>query len=105
MNSAGMASTGYRASPIHTSMCGLADRHPATTIATCPVHGYGREDEMAIDTTAPRSRRALLTAGIGALGALAATAIGRPDPVAAATDTTAVHKGVNNPTSAETRIT
>jgi hypothetical protein len=60
---------------------------------------------MAIETTAPRSRRALLTAGIGALGALAATAIGRPDPVAADTDTSAVHKGVNNPTSAETRIT
>src|SRR3954463_322063 len=65
----------------------------------------GGTHQMAIDTTAPRSRRGLLTAGIGALGALVATAVARPDPGAADTDTSAGHKGGTNSTSAETRIT
>jgi hypothetical protein len=39
---------------------------------------------MAIDTTSPRTRRALLTAGFGAVAATVATAIGRVSPVYAA---------------------
>jgi hypothetical protein len=41
---------------------------------------------MAIDTLAPRTRRALLGAALGAAGATVATAIGRPIPVRAAGD-------------------
>lgn len=39
---------------------------------------------MAIDSTTPRSRRAMLAAGLGALGATVATAIGRPTVTRAA---------------------
>jgi hypothetical protein len=39
---------------------------------------------MTIDTTTSRTRRALLTGGIGGLASLAASARGRPHPVAAA---------------------
>jgi hypothetical protein len=42
------------------------------------------EAAMAIDTRAPRSRRALLAAGLGGLGATVLQAIGRPRPAAAA---------------------
>jgi hypothetical protein len=40
---------------------------------------------VAIDTTAPRSRRAILAGALGGAGALIATAIGRAAPVSAAT--------------------
>jgi hypothetical protein len=40
---------------------------------------------MALDTTTPRSRRALLAAAFGGLAAMAAQAIGRPQPVEAGT--------------------
>ncbi len=39
---------------------------------------------MAIDTTAPRSRRAILAGALGGAGALVASAIGRAAPVSAA---------------------
>lgn len=52
-----------------------------------------------------RTRRMLLTGGLGGLGAWLAGAVTRPQPALAATDAAAVHKGVNNPTSALTTIT
>lgn len=39
---------------------------------------------MSIDTTMPRSRRAVLAAAVGGLAALAAQALGRPLPARAA---------------------
>lgn len=39
---------------------------------------------MAIDPAAPRTRRAILAAGLGGLAATVLTAVGRPSPVAAA---------------------
>ena len=52
-----------------------------------------------------RTRRALLAGGLGGLGAWLAGAVTRPQPALATTDPAAVHKGVNNPTSAITTIT
>jgi hypothetical protein len=55
------------------------------------------------ETSAPRSRRALLTAAAGAAAAVAATAVA---PVTAlAHDADDVQKGVDNPTAAVTSIT
>ena len=51
---------------------------------------------MSVDTTGPRSRRALLGAGIGALAAAALAAIGRPASTAAA-DGDSVILGQANP--------
>jgi hypothetical protein len=39
---------------------------------------------MTVDTTVPRSRRALLAASVGGLAALAVAALGRPDRAFAA---------------------
>ena len=60
---------------------------------------------MAIDTNSPRSRRAMLGAGLGALAATVASAIGRP-LAARATDGDIVHVGDFNITgnTEETRI-
>jgi hypothetical protein len=60
---------------------------------------------MAIDTNSPRSRRAMLGAGLGALAATVASAIGRP-LAARATDGEIVHVGDFNVTgnTLETRI-
>ena len=57
---------------------------------------------MAIDTTSPRSRRALLAAAAGgAIGAVV-TKLGSPDPAAAAS--TAMMTETTNTTSASTRV-
>ena len=58
---------------------------------------------MTAHDSAPRSRRALLTAAAGAVGALAATAA--LPAVVAAHDTDDVQKGVDNPTTATTTVT
>lgn len=57
---------------------------------------------MAIDTTAPRSRRALLLGAAGGLAALAAQALGRPTPVRATHGD--VHLGGTNQTTTMTVI-
>lgn len=59
---------------------------------------------MAIETTTPRSRRALLAAGLGAIGATVASALGRPAGVRAA-DGEPVLLGTANTASAPTTIT
>jgi hypothetical protein len=59
---------------------------------------------MAIDKEAPRSRRALLGAALGATGALVAGALGRPDAVRAGTDGDVVLGG-NNDANSTTRVT
>jgi len=58
---------------------------------------------MAIDETAPRSRRALLAAAAGAAGAIAASAA-IPGSIRAA-DPDDVVKGTDNPTTATTTVT
>jgi hypothetical protein len=58
---------------------------------------------MAIDTSVPRTRRALLTGGIGGLAALLASALGRPLPAAAGSDGDVV-LGAANLTSATTLL-
>ena len=58
---------------------------------------------MAIDTSAPRSRRAILAAAIGGLAATAAQALGRPAP-AAATDGQPILQGVTNSGTASTVV-
>ena len=60
---------------------------------------------MPLQPEKTATRRTLLSGGIGGLGAWLAAAITRPQPALAATDTAAVHKGVNNPTTALTTIT
>ena len=59
------------------------------TIGPRPGHPQGngrppRRSQMAIDASAPRTRRALLAAGLGAVAATMANALGRPDAVDAA---------------------
>lgn len=58
---------------------------------------------MAIDTSIPRTRRALLAGGIGGLAAVVASAIGRPLPASAGTDGDVV-LGASNTASAMTSI-
>ena len=50
---------------------------------------------MALDTVTPRSRRALLTAGLGGVAATIAAALGRPAPVRAGLDGDVVLAGTN----------
>jgi hypothetical protein len=59
---------------------------------------------MAIETAPTRSRRALLTAGLGGLAALAANALGRPLPARAANGDP-ILAGTAETASLETRIT
>jgi hypothetical protein len=54
---------------------------------------------MAIDTTIPRTRRALLFGGAGALAALAAHGLGRPTSVSANDPNDVVLGGVNTTTT------
>jgi hypothetical protein len=58
---------------------------------------------VAIDTTAPRSRRAILAGALGGAGALVAAAIGRAAPVSAATGDNAV-LGQDNTADAPTAV-
>jgi hypothetical protein len=58
---------------------------------------------MAIDTTSPRSRRALLLGALGGIGALAAQTLGRPATVAAI-DGQPLIVGVGNSTNGGTRL-
>jgi hypothetical protein len=53
---------------------------------------------MAIDTSVPRTRRALLAGGLGGLAALVASALGRPLPARAGTDGDVVLDAVNTAT-------
>ena len=57
---------------------------------------------MAIDTSSPRTRRALLGAGVGALAVTAVSALGRPQGAQAAN--TYVELGVANPSTTNTRV-
>ena len=59
---------------------------------------------MAIDTPAPRSRRAVIGAALGGLGGLLASSLGRPAPVSA-DDPNDVVKNQDNATTALTSIT
>lgn len=59
---------------------------------------------MAANTVTPRSRRAVLAAALGGLGALAAHALGRPAPAVAA-DPNDVVKNADNATTALTSVT
>ena len=59
---------------------------------------------MSIDSTTPRTRRALLGAGLGALAATVASAIGRPAPVRAH-DPDDVRLGGHNTAATDTTIT
>lgn len=58
---------------------------------------------MAIDTSTPRSRRALLTGGLSGLVALGASALGRPAPVQAGVDGDVV-LGASNATTDTTSL-
>jgi hypothetical protein len=58
---------------------------------------------MTIDTTIPRTRRALLVGGIGGLAALVASALGRPLPVEAGNDGDVV-LGATNTAAATTLV-
>ena len=58
---------------------------------------------MAIDTTTPRSRRALLTAAVGGAAAAVAATVAKVSPVEAA-DPNDVVKGVDNFASSTTKI-
>ena len=55
---------------------------------------------MTIDTTAPRTRRALLAGALGGIGAWAASAISRTSPVLA--DGEVIHVGDDIETAAAT---
>lgn len=59
---------------------------------------------MAIDTTSPRTRRALLTAVVGGAAAAAAASVAKVNPVAAANGDNVII-GQNNQGTSETRIT
>src|SRR5512146_532720 len=49
-----------------------------------PRHDLERDHAVAIDAVAPRSRRAILAAGVGGAIATVASALGRPAPARAA---------------------
>lgn len=57
---------------------------------------------MTIDTTSPRTRRALLGAGLGAIAATIASAIGRPAATDAASNPVLLNQ--NNPATDNTKI-
>jgi hypothetical protein len=57
---------------------------------------------MAIDTTAPRTRRALLAGGLAGLATFVASALGRPAPAYAGTDGDVVLGATNNATTTTT---
>lgn len=59
---------------------------------------------MSLDTTVPRSRRALLGAAIGAAVATVASALGRPAPVRAGTDGDVVLGAANEATTTTTIV-
>src|SRR5262245_19097138 len=58
---------------------------------------------MAIDVTNPQSRRALLAAGLGAIAATAAQALGRPN-AALATNNQPVIQGITNAGTQQTTV-
>src|SRR4051794_15798127 len=58
---------------------------------------------MAINTTSPRTRRAILLGALGAVTASVAAAVGRASPVAA-TDGDVVHVGHSHSATSLTRI-
>lgn len=58
---------------------------------------------MAVDANTPRTRRAILAASLGALGASVASALGRPQSVLAGSDGDVV-LGTSNPTAHPTSI-
>jgi hypothetical protein len=60
---------------------------------------------MALSTDAPKTRRGLVAGTLGGLAVVVGTAIGRPTPASAETDPDAVHKNVNNSTTAATSVT
>jgi hypothetical protein len=60
---------------------------------------------MALSTDASRTRRGLVAGTLGGLAAVVGTAIGRPTPASAETDPDALHKNVNNSTTAATSVT
>ncbi len=60
---------------------------------------------MALTTDAPQTRRGLVAGMFGGLAAAAATTLARPETALAETDPEAVHRNVNNPTSASTSVT
>jgi len=60
---------------------------------------------MALTTDAPQTRRRLVAGTLGGLAAVVGTALGRPERALAEDDPDAVHKNVNNPTTASTSVT
>ncbi len=60
---------------------------------------------MALATDAPQTRRRLVAGTLGGLAAVVGTALGRPETALAEEDPDAVHKNVNNPTTASTSVT
>ncbi len=60
---------------------------------------------MAPEAPATPTRKTLLAGGLGGLLAMLGGALARPEEADAANDPEAVHKGVNNPTSASTSVT
>lgn len=60
---------------------------------------------MTLEADQTPTRKTLLAGGLGGLIALIGGALGRPEDANAANDPQAVHKGVNNSTSAATSVT
>jgi len=60
---------------------------------------------MALTTDVPQTRRRLVAGTLGGLAAVAVTTLARPETALAEADPDAVHKNVNNPTTASTTVT